>query len=59
MRGKSITIDPELFDLISKYADDHHMTKKDTLSMLLDSCIGRNSNHFKNAFLKWYLKQNA
>jgi hypothetical protein len=55
MRGKSITIDPEWFDLISKYADEHYMTKKDTLSMLLDIAIGR--NQFKDTFREWHLKQ--
>lgn len=54
MRGKSITIAPDWFDLISKYAEEHYMTKKDALTLVLDLTIGRDD---KGKFYEWYLKQ--
>ena len=50
--SKSITIDIDWFDIISTYAEEHCMTKKDTLTMLLDISIGR-----KNTFYDWYLER--
>ena len=54
MRGKSITIDAYWFDLISKYAEEHHVSKKDALTMVLNLTAGRNDN---GRFYKWYLNQ--
>ena len=34
--SKSITIDTGWYEIISDYAASHYMTKKDTLTMLLD-----------------------
>ena len=47
--SKSITIDTVWYEIISDYATSHCMTKKDTLTMLLDISIGR-----KNTFEDWY-----
>ena len=47
--SKSITIDTVWYEIISDYAASHYMTKKDTLTMLLDISIGR-----KNTFNDWY-----
>lgn len=47
--SKSITIDTVWYEIISDYAASHCMTKKDTLTMLLDISIGR-----KNTFNDWY-----
>ena len=47
--SKSITIDTVWYEIISDYAASHCMTKKDTLTMLLDISIGR-----KNTFYDWY-----
>lgn len=47
--SKSITIDTGWYEIISDYAASHYMTKKDTLTMLLDISIGR-----KNTFYDWY-----
>ena len=47
--SKSITIDTVWYEIISDYATSHYMTKKDTLTMLLDISIGR-----KNTFYDWY-----
>ena len=47
--SKSITIDTGWYEIISDYATSHCMTKKDTLTMLLDISIGR-----KNTFNDWY-----
>ena len=52
--SKSITIDTDWFDIISAYAAEHYMTKKDTLSMLLDITIGR-----QNTFYDWYLESSV
>lgn len=49
--SKSITVDIGWFNIISAYAEEHCMTKKDTLTMLLDISVGR-----KNTFYDWYLK---
>ena len=46
--SKSITIDTGWYEIISDYATSHCMTKKDTLTMLLDISIGR-----KNTFEDW------
>ena len=48
--SKSITVDLDWFNIITAYAEEHCMTKKDTLTMLLDISIGR-----KNTFNDWYL----
>ena len=48
--SKSITVDIDWFNIISAYAEEHCMTKKDALSMLLGITIGR-----KNSFYDWYL----
>ena len=48
--SKSITVDLDWFNIITVYAEEHCMTKKDTLSMLLGIAIGR-----KNTFYDWYL----
>ena len=49
--SKSITVDLDWFNIITAYAEEHCMTKKDTLTMLLDISIGR-----KNTFYDWYLE---
>ena len=49
--SKSITIDNGWFEIITDYATEHRMTKKDTLTMLLNISIGR-----KNIFFNWYEK---
>jgi len=49
--SKSITVNLDWFNIISAYATEHCMTKKDTLTMLLDISIGR-----KNTFYDWYLE---
>ena len=46
--SKSITIDTVWYEILSDYAASHYMTKKDTLTMLLDISIGR-----KNTFNDW------
>ena len=48
--SKSITVDLDWFNIITAYAEEHCMTKKDTLSMLLGITIGG-----KNTFYDWYL----
>ena len=48
--SKSITVDIDWFNIITAYAEEHCMTKKDTLTMLLDISIG-----CKNTFYDWYL----
>jgi hypothetical protein len=49
--SKSITVDLDWFNIITAYAEEHCMTKKDTLKMLLDISISR-----KNTFYDWYLE---
>ena len=49
--SKSITVDLDWFNIITAYAEEHCMTKKDTLSMLLGITIGG-----KNTFYDWYLE---
>ena len=49
--SKSITVDLDWFNIITAYAEEHCMTKKDTLKMLLDISIGG-----KNTFYDWYLE---
>lgn len=44
--SKSITIDAGWYEIISDYATSHCMTKKDTLTMLLDISI-RQKKHFQ------------
>jgi len=39
--SKSITVDLDWFNIITAYAEEHCMTKKDTLSMLLGIAIGQ------------------
>ena len=48
--SKSITVDLDWFNIITAYAEEHCMTKKDTLKMLLGITIGR-----ENTFYDWYL----
>ena len=48
--SKSITVNLDWFNIITAYAEEHCMTKKDTLSMLLGIAIGH-----KNTFYDWYL----
>lgn len=48
--SKSITIDTGWYEIISDYATSHCMTKKDTLTMLLDISIGRKNTFFRRAF---------
>ena len=52
--SKSITVDLDWFNIITAYAEEHCMTKKDTLSMLLGITIGR-----KNTFFDWYLNDDG
>ena len=49
--SKSISVDLNWFNIITAYAEEHCMTKKDTLKMLLDITIGG-----KNTFYDWYLE---
>ena len=49
--SKSITVDLDWFNIITAYAEEHCMTKKDTLKMLLDISTSR-----KNTFYDWYLE---
>ena len=53
--SKSITIDTGWYEIISDYAASHYMTKKDTLTMLLDISIGR-KNTFNDWYFDYYLK---
>lgn len=52
--SKSITVDLDWFNIITAYAEEHCMTKKDTLSMLLGITIGG-----KNTFYDWYLESST
>ena len=52
--SKSITVDLDWFNIITAYAEEHCMTKKDTLTMLLGIVIGG-----KNTFYDWYLNANV
>ena len=52
--SKSITVDLDWFNIITAYAEEHRMTKKDTLSMLLGITIGG-----KNTFYDWYLESST
>ena len=49
--SKSITVNLDWFNIITAYAEEHCMTKKDTLSMLLGIAIGQ-----QNTFYDWYLE---